>query len=292
MKKNNDKIALRRLRSSYATTVVSITLVLFLVGIVGILALTSKQLSDYVKENINVTVMLKDNVKDVDVKYIQKNLDASSFVKSTKYVSKDEAAKELQEELGEEFTDFLGYNPLLSSIDVKVYADYANVDSLAVIEKQLLKNSQVKEVFYQKSLIQLVNENVKKISFFFLVFSGLLFLISITLINNTIRLSVYSKRFIINTMQLVGATRSFIRIPFLGKSILQGFISAVLAIGLLIIVIYYLQQEAYEIVSFSDLRLISALFIIVIIIGILISLISTFFSVNKYLKIKSHNLYL
>ena len=290
--KSNEKIALRKLRSSYLTSVVSISLVLFMIGLVGLLVLTSGQLSNYVKENINVSVILKDNVKDIDVKHLQKTLDASDYVKSTKFVSKDEAAKNFEKELGEDFTNFLGYNPLLSSIDVKLKADYANIDSLKIIEAKLLKNSEVKEVFYQKSLIHLVNKNVKKVSLIFLVFSALLFLISLTLINNTIRLSVYSKRLIINTMQLVGATRNFIRKPFLFKSIILGLIASIFAIALLSVVIYYFQREAYQIISFNNVSIIGILFLIVIIIGVLISLISTYFSVNKYLRMKTQNLYM
>ncbi len=290
--KSNEKIALRKLRSSYLTSIVSISLVLFMVGLVGLLVLTSGQLSNYVKENINVSVILKDNVKDIDVKHLQKTLDASDYVKSTKFISKEEAAKSFEKELGEDFTNFLGYNPLLSSIDVKLKADYANIDSLKIIEARLLKNPEVKEVFYQKSLIHLVNKNVKKVSLIFLVFSALLFLISLTLINNTIRLSVYSKRLIINTMQLVGATHNFIRKPFLLKSIILGLASSIFAIALLSIVIYYFQREAYQIISFNNVNIIGALFLIVIIIGILISLISTYFSVNKYLRMKAQNLYM
>lgn len=288
----NDKLAIRKLRSSYLTSVVSISLVLFMIGLVGILALISGQLSNYVKENINVSVILKDNVKDIDVKHLQKTLDASDYIKSTKFVSKEEAAKSFEKELGEDFTNFLGYNPLLSSIDVKLKANYANIDSLKIIEKRLLKSPEVKEVFYQKSLIHLVNQNVKKISILFLIFSALLFLISLTLINNTIRLSVYSKRLLINTMQLVGATRNFIRRPFLFKSIILGLIASFVAIVLLSVVIYYFQREVYQIISFKNIDLISILFVIVIIIGALISLISTYFSVNKYLRMKSQNLYM
>ncbi len=290
--KSNEKIALRKLRSSYLTSVVSISLVLFMIGLVGLLILTSGQLSNYVKENINISVILKDNTKDIDVKHLQKTLDASDYVKSTKFVSKDQAAKSFEKELGEDFTNFLGYNPLLSSIDVKLKADYANIDSLKIIEAKLLKNTEVKEVFYQKSLIHLVNKNIKKISLIFLAFSALLFLISLTLINNTIRLSVYSKRLIINTMQLVGATRNFIRKPFLLKSIILGLISSIFAITLLSVLIYYFQREAYQIISFNNISIISILFLIVTIIGILISLISTYFSVNKYLRIKTQNLYM
>ncbi len=291
MKKTRDKISKRKLRSSFITTIVSISLVLFLLGLSGLLILNSKKLSDYVKENIGFSVILKENVKEVDIIRLQKDLDATHYVKSTKYITKDEAAEDLKKELGEDFVEFLGFNPLLHSIDVKFYADYANTDSIAVIEKELTEYPQIKEVFYQKSLVHLVNENVKKISLVILIFSGILFFISFTLINNTIRLSVYSKRFIINTMQLIGATRSFIRWPFLLRSILHGIIGAFIAIGMLIAIIYFAQKELKEVVSFQDIELVGILFLLVILLGILITWVSTFFAVNKYLRLKTNDLY-
>src|SRR6056297_1571436 len=229
MAKKEPAVTKRRLRSSYLTSI-SITLVLFMLGVLGLLILNAQRLSEYVKENIGFSIILKENVKEVDVILLQKTLDAAEYVKSTKYITKEQAAKELQEELGENFIDFLGYNPLLASIEVHLYADYANPDSIKIIEQDFQQYELIKEVFYQKSLVSLVNENIRKISFIILVFSGLLFLIAIALINNTIRLSVYSKRFIINTMQLVGATRGFIRRPFLFRSVWQGIVAALLAI--------------------------------------------------------------
>lgn len=287
----DSKIARRRLRSSYFTLVLSITLVLFLLGLMGLLILNAQKLSVYVKENIGFSVILKEEIKEVDIIRLQKDLDASHYVKSTEYISKEQAAEELQEQLGEDFISFLGYNPLLASIDVKLYADYANPDSIAVIEKDLQKFSQVKEVFYQKSLVHLINENVRRISLIILVFSGLLFLIALTLINNTIRLSIYSRRFIINTMQLVGATRGFIRRPFVLKSMLFGTYSAVIAILMLTGVIYALQQELPEITILQDLKMIGALFILVILLGMFINSISTFFAVNKFLRMRTDELY-
>ncbi|PLX11221.1 MAG: cell division protein FtsX, partial [Marinilabiliales bacterium] len=213
MSKKETNITKRRLRSSYITSIISISLVLFLLGLLGLLVLNAKRLSDYVKENIGFSVILKENVKEVDVILLQKSLDASEYVKSTNYITKEEAAEELQQELGEDFINFLGFNPLLASIEVHLYAEYANQDSINFIEKDLQQYEQIKEVFYQKSLVSLVNENIRKISLIILIFSGLLLLVAITLINSTIRLSVYSKRFIINTMQLVGANRGFIRRP-------------------------------------------------------------------------------
>ncbi|HYX08084.1 MAG TPA: permease-like cell division protein FtsX [Bacteroidales bacterium] len=290
--KKEAKITRLRLQSSYVTSIISISLVLFLLGLVGLLILNTRKLSDYVKENIGFSVILKDNVKEVEMIRLQKNLDATRYVKATEYITKEKAARELQEELGEDFVDFLGYNPLLASIDVHLYASYANPDSIAVIENDLQQYPQVKEVFYQKSLVHLVNENVKKISIIILLFSGLLFLIAVALINNTIRLSVYSKRFLIRTMQLVGATRGFIRRPFLYKSAAHGIIGALIAVGLLVTTLYFIQNEFNEIISLQDFRILAVLFVSVLLLGIIINWISTYFAVNKYLNIKTDDLYI
>ncbi len=291
MAKKETGIPKWRLRSSYFTSIISIALVLFMLGLLGMLVLNAQKLSQYVKENIGFSIILKENVKEVDVRLLQKNLDASVFVRSTKYITKEEAADELQKELGEDFITFLGYNPLLASIELHLVAEYANEDSLAMIEKKLQQYEQIKEVFYQKSLVNLVNENVRKISIIILGFSGLLFLIAIALINNTIRLSVYSKRFIINTMQLVGATRGFIRRPFLYRSAMHGIIAALIAIGLLVGVLYVAQKEFKEIISFQDVEIIGSLFLGVLAIGIVINWISTFLAVSKYLRIHTDKLY-
>ncbi len=280
-----------RLRSSYFTSIVSISLVLFLLGLMGLLLLNTQRLSDYVKENIGFSVILKKNIKEVDIIRLQKELDATSYVKSTEYIPKERAAREFSEELGEDFVDFLDYNPLLASIEVKLYADYANQDSIAVIERNFQEYPQVKEVFYQKNLVNLINDNIKKISFYILVFSILLLFIAIVLINNTIRLSVYSKRFIINTMQLVGATNGFIRRPFLYKSLLQGLVSSVIAIALLIGIIDAAQKGLSGVINFNEYELLAILFFLVIAMGILITSVSSYYAVNKYLRMKADELY-
>ncbi len=292
MANKEHKITQRRLRSSFLTSIISITLVLFLLGVLGLLVLNAKRLSDYVKENIGFSIILKEDVKEVEIIRLQKNLDASKYVKSTEYITKKEAAKELKKELGEDFVDFLGYNPLLASIDVHLQADYANPDSIKHIKKDLQEYDQIKEVFYQKSLVQLVNQNIRKISLIILIFSAFLFLIAIALINNTIRLSIYSKRFIINTMQLVGATKGFIRRPFIYRGILQGVIAAVIAVGLLTGSVYFMQREFDEIITLQDVETLGILYAGVLIVGVFISWISTLFAVNRYLKIKVDKLYM
>ncbi len=291
MRKKDNQQTRRQLRNSYLTTVISIALVLFLLGAVGYLMLNAQRLSNYVKENIGFNVVLKDNVREAEVRRLQKYLDASSYVKSTEYINKERAAEELKEQLGEDFVDFLGYNPLLSSIEVKLFAEFANPDSIKKVEEIFVSFPQVKEVFYQKNLIQKVNENVNKISLVLLAFSALLLLIAIALINNTIRLSIYSKRFLINTMQLVGATKSFIRQPFISTSLIHGFIGAVLANGLLAGGVYILHKELGGFIGFDNIELIGVLFVLVIFVGILLSFISTYFAVNKYLRLKTDQLY-
>ena len=280
-----------RLRSSYFTTILSISLVLFLLGLMGLLLLNSQRLSDYVKENIGFSVILKDNIKEVDIIRLQKELDATTYVKSTEYIPKERAAKEFSEELGEDFVGFLDYNPLLASIEVKLYAQYANPDSIAVIEGSFQDFPQVKEVYYQKNLVNLINDNVQQISLYIFAFSLLLLFIAVVLINNTIRLSVYSKRFIINTMQLVGATNSFIRRPFIYKSVLQGVLGAAIAILLLLGIIDLAQQELSGVISFKEYELLGILFLLVVAVGVVLTCLSAYFAVNKYLRMKADELY-
>jgi cell division transport system permease protein len=291
MARQEEKYVRRRVTASYFTTIVSITLVLFMMGLLGLFVLHAKKLSDYAKENIGFSIMIKDDVKEAGILAFQKKLDTRPFVKSTEYITKERAARELKKELGEDFIGFLGYNPLLPSIDLRLKADYANMDSVARIERYLVSNPEVKEVFYQKSLVEMVNQNIERISLIILGFSLVLLLISIALINNTIRLSVYSQRFIIRTMQLVGATRSFIRRPFVRKGILQGFISALIATGLLMVVLYFALQEIPELIPLQDVRIYAVLVVFVFLLGILISWLSTSLAVRKYLRIRTDELY-
>lgn len=286
-----EKYSKRKLVGASITTVVSLALVLFMLGLLGIIILNTRKLSDNLKENIGIQIILNENAKEVDVQHLTKTLDASDYVKSTKFITKEEASKRLQQDLGEDFINFLGYNPLLPSINVHLKAAYANTDSLTWIEKSLLDNKIVKELVYQKSLVSMINENVKKISFVILVFSGLLMLIALALINNTIRLSIYSKRFIIKTMQLVGATQSFVRRPFVLKGIKHGIYGAVIAILMLIGVLYFAQKQLPELAELQDETMLATLFGLVVIIGIIISWISTSLAVRKYLRLKSDDLY-
>ena len=283
--------AKRKLRSSYATTIISISLVLFHLGIIGFLMLNANRLSVYVKENLGFTVLIKDNSREAEVMRLQKILNAAPYVRVAEYINKDQAADVLREELGEDFVEFLGYNPLLASIEVKLSAAWANPDSMARIESQVMSFPEVKEVYYQKNLLEAINENVRRISIILAAFSGLLLLIAMALINNTIRLSVYSRRFLIRTMQLVGATRGFIRRPFLFKSILHGLAGATIAILLLSTVIYGVSNELDGVIGFSNVMMIGVLFAFVVLVGIILTLLSTFFAVNKYLRLRTDELY-
>lgn len=270
---------------------VSISLVLFMLGLIGFLVLNAKKLSEYVKENIGFTVFLREDIKEADAFQIQKILDTKHYVKETMYVTAEQAAIDFQQEIGENFIDFLGFNPLVPSIDVRLFANYANNDSISMIERDLQEFTEIKEVHYQKSLVHLINENVRKISLFILIISGVLFLIALALINNTVRLAVYSKRFLIRTMQLVGANSGFIRRPFLFSSVAQGSFAALTAIVMLSGMIYFLHKELEGLIGFKDITMLGILFSIVLLLGVVINWISTYFAVNKYLFIKTDKLY-
>jgi cell division transport system permease protein len=280
-----------RLRSSYLTLVISVSLVLFLLGVLGLVLINARELSDYFRESLSFSVMLNDDSKEADIRMLQKDLDAKPYVKSTKYISKDEAAAKMKDDLGEDFISFLGDNPLPPSIDVYLYAGYTKPDSVEKIEKYVLQYPFVKEVYYQESLLILINENVRKISLFLLVISSFLFLIALTIINNTIRLSIYSRRFLIRTMQLVGATRAFIRRPFLVQSAFHGLLAALIAMSLMVGLLYMIEKEFFLMFSFETTNLLILLGVAIIMTGVLINIISTYFSVNKYLSISEDKLY-
>lgn len=291
MNKKENGFSKARLRSSYLTLIVSISLVLFLLGVLGMVIINAQGLSDYFKESLSFSIMLDEEAKEADIRMLQKDMDAKLYVKSTEYISKDEAAAKLKNDLGEDFVNFLGYNPLSPSIDVYLYAQYTRPDSVSKIEKYVMEYPFVKEVYYQESLLYLINENVKKISLFILIISLFLFLIALTIINNTIRLSVYSKRFLIRTMQLVGATKSFIRKPFLVKSIFHGLIAGLIAMILLLGLLYLVEKEFFLLFTFQDTNMLFLLGAAIVLTGIIISIISTFFSVNRYLSISEDKLY-
>jgi cell division transport system permease protein len=292
MASGKDKIAKRRMRGSYVTTVVGIALVLFMLGSLGLIMLNAQKLSDHVRENIRFQVYLNDNAKEVDVAKLKKSIDAAPYTKGAVLKTKEEAAKELQEELGEDFIGFLdGVNPIPATIDLRLEADYTDTDSITWIVDRIQANPIVREVAYSPDMITKVNENMRLIGMVILGFSLLLLLIAIALINNTIRLAMYSKRFIIRSMQLVGATRGFIQRPFLWQGILQGVFAGLIAMGMLLALLYALRTEIPEFLQFQDMVIFAKLFGLTVLLGILIAFISTFFAVNRYIRMKLDDLY-
>jgi cell division transport system permease protein len=281
----------RRLISSYFSVVLSIALVLFLLGLLGMLVLNAKKVSDHFKEQVVLTIYLKETAKEVEINQLQKSLAMADYVKSTEYVSKEEAAEFMKAENGEDFMDFVGYNPLQNSIDVHLKADYVNSDQLEKISEETLNKIFVDEVTYDNDLVNLMNNNVKKISFWVLVISAIFTLIAVLLINSSIRLAVYSKRFTIKTMQMVGATKQFIRRPFVWKSVRLGIIGGLIALIGMAIVLFYLNKTFPELELLSNPILVAILFIFVFTLGIVITWISTHFATQRFLNLKTDQLY-
>ena len=283
----------RRVAGSYFMSLMSITLVLFLLGVFALLMMHAKKLSNHLKENIGFEVVMNSNVKENKILQLQKELDAMPAVKSTEYITKEEAIRRLSDDLGEDFLQWLGNeeNPLLPSIDVRFNADYANNDSIATLQAQLLKNTDIKEIYYQKSLVDLINQNINRIGLVLMLASLVLLIIAITLIRNTIRLTIYSKRFLVRSMQLVGATPAFIRKPFVRKGRLQGFFGALLADALLALLLYGMTRRLPELSLVQDYRIIAGIFVGIIILGILLGGLSTRSALRKYLHADIDRLY-
>jgi cell division transport system permease protein len=286
-----EKYQKRRLRSSYLSVVISIALVLFLLGLLGLLIFHTKNISNHFKEKYAINIFIKDSAKEKDIENLKKTLQAEVFTKTIKFVSKDQALEIYKKEIGEDFMEFLGENPLKSSIDLFLKAAYVSADKIQEIEKKIIKNKFVEEVTYDKSLVSLLNKSVKKISFWLLIFSGLLSLIAIVLINSYLRLSIYSKRFIIKTMQMVGATKSFIRKPFLYRSVKLGMVGAVVAIGALNMLLFYMDKKYPDLGLTDDKLNLSLLFLGVFILGMVITWLSTFFATKRFLNLTADELH-
>ena len=274
-------------------SLMSITLVLFLLGVFALLMMHARNLSNYIKENIGFEIVMNSNVKEANILRLQKELDAMPAVKSTEYITKDEAIRRLSEDLGEDFLKWLGdeENPLLPSIDVRFNAAWANNDSLNVIENQLLGNTDIKEIYYQKSLVDLINQNVRSIGIALMVASLILLIIAITLIRNTIRLSIYSKRFLVRSMQLVGATASYIRRPFIKSGISQGFFGALLADAFLALLLYGLTKRLPELALIQNLITLVGIYVGIVVLGIMLGGLSTRSALRKYLNADVDRLY-
>lgn len=287
----NKKVSTVSFFHSRLISVISIALVLFLLGLIFLIGLLGNQLSVYVKENISFSIVLKDNQKEADIKRMQKKLDALPFIKSTEYISKEQAVKELEEELGENPDAFLGFNPLQASIEVRLHSEYANPDSLQKIETAIKKYTSVSDLLYRKDMMEMVHNNMKRLSIILLVLAAVLMAISFVLISNTIRLLIYSKRFLIHTMKLVGATPGFIRRPFIWYNVVSGIFASILAILMLTGALYYLQSELAGFIRILDVQTLLVVFAAVVILGISLSIVATIFAVNKYLRMEGDRLY-
>ena len=279
------------LGTQFITATISTTLVLVLLGTIVLFVLTARNLSNYVKENINVSVLISDELGNLQIKKLEKALQQAPYAKSVEYISKEQALEEETKAQGIDPTEFLGMNPYTASFEIKINADYANPDSLGVAVKQLKGNTDIVDVVYSKDLIKSVNDNIRKVSIILLIIAALFTYISFALINNTVRLTIFSKRFIINTMKLVGASWNFIRRPFLTRGFILGIVSAAIADALLIGGLYWLHTFEPQITAVIDLKVILIVSASVFLFGILITFLCTFFSLNKYLRMSSNDLY-
>ncbi|MCE5321185.1 MAG: permease-like cell division protein FtsX [Bacteroidales bacterium] len=291
MKRRENKIVVRRLIQSYLSSVISITLVLLLVGIGGVLAVNAKSVSDYFKENIRLSVIFEQNTTEVQARQTMNLLKGRPYVKELKFISKEQGAQEMKSVLGDDFMDVFDLNPIPLSIDMYVRSDYVESDSLSKIKSEILLNPGIKEVVFQESLIETISGNIEQIGIILIVFIVLLLFISFVLINNTVRLNVFSKRFNIHTMKLVGAKKSFIRKPFLIQGIYQGLISGIISASLLCFLLFLLERDFQQIYQMLDINLIMAVCAGVIVTGILLCLISTYLVVNRLLSLPQDELY-
>ena len=286
-----DKLTKKNLRTSGVTVVISLSLVLFMLGALGLLVINANKLSKHFKENVGFQIYLKDTATSAQTDALIQEINSSKFAKSASLINKEQAAEKLKLDLGEDFVGFLGNNPLLNSIDVKLDESYANTDTLQVIEKDLLQKAFIKEVVYQKDMINKLNKNTKAVAFFILIFSGALLIVAIALINNTIRLSIYSQRFLIRTMYLVGATRTFISKPFIIKGFRQGITAGIIA-GIMLAGFLILSTRFIpDLMELQDENVLLVLFIGIVLIGVIISAFSAFLAVTRYLRLKTSDLY-
>ena len=281
----------RRLANAYLSAVISISLVLLLVGVASMLLVNAKSVSDYFKEHMQISVLLKQEVEDDDALAFQAQLDSMEFIHSTRFVSREEGTEEMKEMLGEDFLSVFETSPVPSSLELTLEAQYVEADSLDVVKARLLESPLVDEVDYQQSLVESLNENIGKISLLLGVFIVLLLFISFVLINNTVRLNVFARRFTIHTMKMVGATRSFIRSPFMVQAVFQGLFAAFLAILLLLLALFFVRRSFAQLFSIFQLKLLLLVIGIVIVAGVVICVVSTYFVVNKLVSLKRGELY-
>lgn len=264
---------------------------LFLVGLFGLIVIKTNSISKHFKEQVAISVFLKDNAKKNDVEILQAELKKADYTKTVTYVSKDKAAEQYSEDLGENFLEFLGENPLKNAIDVTLKSEFVTPEKMTEIEKNLKIRSIVDEVVFDKPLIEILTKNINRLSFWMLLFSGILTIIAVVLINSSIRLSVYSKRFTLKTMQMVGATKRFIRVPFIWRSIQLGILGAIVAIASLAGFVFYLHKTIPELDLLTDYKLLGILGVGIILLGILITWLSTFFATQRFLNLRTEELY-
>ena len=291
MGRKEKNIIARRLVHSYLSSIISIALVLLLAGIFGILAVNVGAVQNYFKENVKVSAILKENAGEEQAKQLQKKLDMHPAVKNTRFISKEQGTREMQQMLGEDFLKAFDSNPIPVSIELNLNAAYFHPDSMALLTSFLMKDKHLEEVVYQESLLELLNDNMERIAYFFMIFIALLMFISFVLINNTVRLNVYSKRFSIYTMRLVGAKRSFIRAPFLVKAVFQGMLSGLLASLALLGILYFVRNGFEQIFSIFDMGLVASVLVGVVVLGAIICLVCTFFVVNRLVSLNNDDLY-
>ena len=291
MGKGENNIIGRRLANSYLSSVISISLVLLLVGIASLLLVNARSVSDYFKENMQVSVLMKQNVSEKSARQFQDKLDGMRFIRSSEFISKEQGQKEMAELLGDDFLSVFETSPIPVSIDVTLDADYVSADSLEMVRREISESSLVDEVVYQRSLVDALNANLSRISMVIGVFIILLLFISFVLINNTVRLNVYARRFTVHTMKLVGATRSFIRGPFLVQSVFQGLFSAFIAIIALLGILFVIRREFLQLFAIFRLELLLAVMGIVLVAGVLICFISTWCVVGRLVSLKKDELY-
>ena len=291
MKGGESKLIRRRLANAYLSAVISISLVLLLVGIASMLLVNARSVSDYFKENMQISVLLKPEIEDSEAIAFQSELDSLPYIHSTRFISKEEGTEEMKAMLGEDFLSVFETSPIPSSLELTLQAEYVSTDSLQMVKNQLLKSPLVDEVDYQQSLIETLNENIGKISLLLGVFIVLLLFISFVLINNTVRLNVFSRRFTIHTMKMVGATRSFIRSPFMVQAVFQGLFAAFLAILLLLVGLFFLRKSFEQLFQIFQLKMLLLTIGIVVVSGVLICVVSTYFVVNKLVSLKRGELY-
>ncbi len=285
------KKSMRRFKPNYLYSVISMSLVLFMLGLLALVFSSGRKLANQFKENLEFTVIIKDNVSEKEILTLKNQLENEPWVKSADYISKEEAAKIFTQDNAEDFKDLLDYNPLFASINLKLYSGYTSQDSLNNIEQLVMAHPEASEFYYEHKLVEVMNDNLRKVGWFIIAISVLLMVVAITILDSTIRLSMYAQRMLIRSMQLVGATRGFITKPFLSRSMINGLIASVIAMLLLLAVMKFALVQIPDLQALQDYRVIALIFASILILGFLFSFFSTLLAVRKYLRMKIEELF-